>query len=70
MIEQIQNSGKKRSVFVIGGAFGVDETVKARAQKTICLSSMVLNHLVAKVVVLEQIYRSFTILGHLPYHNE
>lgn len=63
-------SGKKRGVFIIGGAFGVSEDVKARAQKSICLSDLVMNHLVAEVVLLEQIYRAHTILNRIPYHNQ
>lgn len=63
------STGKKRLVFVIGGAFGVSDEVKARAQIKVSLSKMVLNHLVAEVVALEQIYRAFTIIKRIPYHN-
>lgn len=69
-IEKIMNSGKKRAVFILGGAYGVDQRVKDRAQKKICLSPMVLNHLVARTVLLEQVYRSLTLINNLPYHNE
>lgn len=68
-IETIQNSGKKRAVFIIGGAFGVGDSIKNRANLKISLSKMVFNHLVAQTVVLEQIYRAFTINKNLPYHN-
>jgi len=63
-------SGKKRIVFVIGGAYGFTEEIKKRADFRISLSAMTMNHLVAQVVALEQIYRSFAILKNLPYHNE
>lgn len=69
-IEKIMNSGKKRTVFIIGGAYGVGQDVRSRANLTISLSTMVLSHLVAEVVALEQIYRAFTILKNLPYHNK
>ncbi len=69
-IGQILNSGKKRTVFVIGGAYGVDDRVRSRAQLKVSFSKMVMNHLVAQVVALEQIYRGFTILKNLPYHND
>lgn len=69
-VNQVLQSGKKRVVWIIGGAYGVDERIQKRAQKKISLSKMVMNHLVAQTVVLEQIYRSFTILNNLPYHNE
>lgn len=64
-----QQSGKKRIVFIIGGAFGVSDDIRKRAQLTISLSTMVMNHLVAESVLLEQIYRSFTIQNRIPYHN-
>ena len=63
-------SSKKRVVFIIGGAFGVNELVRRRAQKVIKFSDMVFNHLVAKTVALEQIYRGLTIIRNLPYHND
>lgn len=70
MIQKLQVSGTKRINFIIGGAFGVDETVKKRAQKTVKLSDFVLNHHVALTVTLEQIYRAFAIIHNKPYHNE
>lgn len=68
-IEAAQMSGKKRLVFIIGGAFGVSDDIKSRAQLKVSLSKMVMNHLVAETVALEQIYRSFTIIKRIPYHN-
>lgn len=69
-MESILNSGKKRTLFVVGGAYGFDDRVRSRAQMKVSLSKMVLNHLVAQTVALEQIYRSFAILKNLPYHND
>jgi len=69
-LQQVMNGGKKRIIFVIGGAFGVDDRIQKRADAKIKLSSWVFNHLVAEVVVLEQIYRALTIQQHIPYHNE
>lgn len=68
-INQFQMSGKKRIVFIIGGAYGVNDDVKARAQTTVSFSKLVMNHWVAQIVALEQIYRGFAILKGLPYHN-
>ena len=70
MVRSVHESGKKRVVFLIGGAFGLDDQVKKRARLQVSLAPFVMNHLVAKVVALEQIYRSFTILKGLPYHNK
>lgn len=68
-IEKIFLSGKKRAVFIIGGAFGVDDSIRKRAQVVVSFSRMVMNHLVAQTVALEQIYRGLSILKNLPYHN-
>lgn len=68
-IDFAMSSGKKRIVFIIGGAYGVTSEVQKRSQLTICLSPMTLNHLMAQAVILEQIYRAFTIIKKIPYHN-
>lgn len=70
LVQNVVESGKKRGVFIIGGAFGVTDVIKKRAVKSICLSDMTMNHLVAEVVLLEQFYRAQTILNRIPYHNQ
>lgn len=70
LINTVNESGKKRGVLIIGGAFGVSDEIKKRSQKMICLSDMTMNHLVAEVVLLEQFYRALTILNRIPYHNQ
>lgn len=69
-IEKLQTSGVRRITFVIGGAFGVDESIKKRAQEIWKLSDLVFNHHIALAVTLEQIYRAYTIIKNKPYHNE
>jgi len=56
-------------VFLIGGAYGLDKTVRKRANRTIRLSTMVFNHEVARVVLFEQLYRAVTLLKGIPYHH-
>lgn len=68
-LNRILLSGKRRAVFIIGGAFGVSDEVQKRAQLKLSLSGFVLNHHVAQVVITEQIYRGLSILKNLPYHN-
>ena len=68
-IESILMSSKKRSVFIIGGAYGVNDEVRSRADLQVSFSPMVMNHLLAQTVALEQIYRAFTIIKNIPYHN-
>ncbi len=64
------NSGIKRLVIVVGGAFGFSEEVYARANGKISLSPMTFTHQFVRVIFAEQIYRAFTILRNEPYHNE
>lgn len=56
-------------VFCVGGPYGHSNEVRSRANETIKLSDMVLNHQVAQIVLLEQIYRAWTILRGEPYHH-
>lgn len=56
-------------VFAIGGADGFSEPAKSAAQHVISLGKMTLAHELARVVLLEQIYRAFTILKGHPYHT-
>ena len=62
-------SGKARLVFVIGGAFGLGEQIKKRANLRISLSKLTFSHHVALAVALEQIYRAWTIRKGQRYHN-
>lgn len=54
--------------FVIGGSFGLDERVK-KAGKMISFGRITLPHQLIRVVLLEQIYRSFTIMNNIEYHK-
>jgi 23S rRNA (pseudouridine1915-N3)-methyltransferase len=56
-------------VFVVGGAFGFDESLRSRAQAAWSLGGLTFNHWIAQVVALEQLYRALTILRRIPYHN-
>ncbi len=56
-------------VIGIGGADGFSDGVRAAAQLTISLGKMTLAHELARVVLLEQVYRAFTILKGHPYHS-
>lgn len=55
--------------FAIGGAYGLDASVRKRAERTWKLSDAVLNHEVARVVLFEQLYRAVTLLEGIPYHH-
>lgn len=70
LVTQASESGKRRVLFIIGGAFGVSESIQKKAHKKVALSKMILNHHVAKLVALEQIYRGWTLIKNIPYHND
>lgn len=57
-------------VFVIGGAFGFSEQIKARANAALSMSQFTFPHHLARTVFLEQLYRAFTILRGENYHND
>lgn len=69
-INKQEVGGRKRVSFLIGGADGHSDPVKAAADETWCLSAMTLQHEVALVLLLEQIYRGYSILRGDPYHRE
>ncbi|MEZ4599793.1 MAG: 23S rRNA (pseudouridine(1915)-N(3))-methyltransferase RlmH [Syntrophotaleaceae bacterium] len=56
-------------VFVIGGAYGVSGEVKQAANRRLSLSAMTFTHQMARLFLLEQLYRGFSILRNEPYHN-
>ena len=57
-------------VFIIGGADGLADEVKARADAKISFGPMVWPHLLVRVMLIEQLYRAFAILSGHPYHRE
>lgn len=62
-------TGAKDLLFVIGGDEGLDDSVRQAAHLTLSLSRMTLPHRLARLVLVEQIYRAFTILKGEPYHK-
>jgi len=56
-------------VFCIGGDEGLDPSVRARAWKVVALSRMTLPHRLARLVLMEQLYRAFALLRGEPYHK-
>jgi len=56
-------------IFVMGGDVGLDQSVRQRADDVLSLSAMTLPHQLARVVLLEQIYRACTLMRNIPYHK-
>jgi 23S rRNA (pseudouridine1915-N3)-methyltransferase len=64
------NSGAKTLLFLVGGPFGVDDTVKKRANFTFSLSKLTFSHQMVRLFFAEQLYRALTILKNESYHHE
>ncbi|MEA1886287.1 MAG: 23S rRNA (pseudouridine(1915)-N(3))-methyltransferase RlmH [Bacteroidota bacterium] len=70
LIQKTMNSGPKRIVFIIGGAWGVSCELKDRANRIISLSSMTFSHQLVRLLFAEQLYRALTIIRGIPYHHD
>jgi 23S rRNA (pseudouridine1915-N3)-methyltransferase len=68
-IENWQNRGLKEVTFIIGGAEGIASEVVERADYSLSLSFLTFTHEMARVVMLEQLYRAFTIIKGFPYQK-
>lgn len=68
-LEELMNRSVKRVVFLIGGAYGFDESLYARATSKISLSRMTFSHQMVRLFFTEQLYRAFTIINNEKYHN-
>ena len=69
-IETLRDGGTRKLIFYIGGPFGLPEEVLSRANLKLTLSPFVLNQEIALTVLMEQIFRAYTIINNHPYHNE
>ncbi len=68
-MERLGIEGKSQVVFVIGGSLGLSEAVMRRADESLSFSRMTFPHQLMRVILLEQIYRSYRIIAGEPYHK-
>lgn len=61
--------GTSRVTVIIGGAYGVDENLRQRADHVLSLSKLVFPHQLVRLILIEQLYRAQEIAGGAPYHH-
>ncbi len=69
-IEKQMNASVSNLVFVVGGPYGVDESIKTRANLKMSLSEMTFSHQMIRLFFTEQLYRAFSIMRGEPYHHQ
>ena len=68
-LRAVQNSGSSKICLIIGSSNGMDESIKQRADFRLSMSPMTFPHHLARVMVLEQVYRGLSILSGSKYHK-
>ena len=68
-LDEISANASRTPCFVLGGPFGLAEAVRLRAGFVLSLGPMTLPHELARIILLEQVYRAEAILRKTPYHN-
>ena len=68
-INNLAITGKSNIVFIIGGSLGICEDIKKKSDELISFSDMTFPHQLMRVILLEQVYRSYRIIQNEPYHK-
>ena len=68
-MEQLMTGGRSHIAFVIGGSLGLSDQILSRADEKLSFSALTFPHQLMRVILLEQVYRSFRIINHEPYHK-
>ncbi len=68
-LQQKDNQSVKKILFLIGGAYGFDDTIYERSNFQLSLSKMTYSHQLIRLIFMEQLYRAYTIIHGFPYHN-
>ena len=62
--------GTRRPCFIVGGPFGLHDSVREKAKHLIAFGPQTFPHELARVVLLEQLYRAESLLRNMPYHHD
>lgn len=68
-IKEITLKGASEISFIIGGSYGLDNSIKKRADLRLSFSRLTFPHQLFRVILIEQIYRAFKIINNEPYHK-
>lgn len=68
-IEKLGVQGTSHIIFIIGGSIGLGKEILKRSDYALSFSKMTFPHQLMRVILLEQIYRSYRIMNHEPYHK-
>ena len=68
-LDSLFNRGEQRVSFIIGGPLGLSKDILNRSRETLALSQLTLTHEMSRLILLEQLYRAFTILRGEKYHK-
>jgi 23S rRNA (pseudouridine1915-N3)-methyltransferase len=68
-LERVQTAGGDTLQFLIGGPYGLDESLIEEADYVLSLSKMTFSHQLVRLILLEQLYRGFSILSGTAYHK-
>lgn len=69
-LEYLQNQSTKRLVIIVGGAYGISDDIVRRSDYVLSLSALVFPHQIVRLLVVEQLYRSYSILSGSNYHHD
>ena len=69
-VAMLRDRGERRLAFAIGGADGLDDSVRAAAASTLAFGPQTWPHALARAMLTEQLYRAVTILAGSPYHRD
>ncbi len=68
-ISNLMSDGQSAIDIIIGGAYGLDEDLRKSSNLIVSLSTFTLSHQIARITLLEQLFRCFSILANTPYHK-
>jgi 23S rRNA (pseudouridine1915-N3)-methyltransferase len=69
-LARLRDDGARRVVFMVGGADGLDEALRARAHRRLAFGPQTWPHALVRAMLAEQVYRATTLLAGTPYHRD